>query len=110
MTRIFKLLAVAMLAFGLVSAAHAGPLDAEKAQGLVGEQANGYLGVVGSVSADVKRQVDEINLKRRERYREIAKKNGTSLAAVEAIVGEKLIGRAKAGEFVMGADGKWRKK
>ncbi len=110
MTRILKLLAVTMLAFGLVSGAQAGPLDAEKAQGLVGEQANGYLGIVGSVSADIKRQVDEINLKRREKYRDVAKKNGTSLAAVEAIVGEKLIGRAKSGEFVMGADGKWRKK
>lgn len=76
-------------------------VDDAKASGLIGEQWNGYLGLVSSsASADVKKLVDEVNLKRRQKYREIARTNGTSLEAVEIIAGKKLVERAPSGTYV----------
>ncbi len=44
---------------------------------------------------------------RRAKYQGIADANGTSLQAVEAIVGQKLIERAQPGQYVMDASGRW---
>ena len=111
MSTLLRYLAVLLLSLGLFAApAAAQSLDAAKAAGQVGELPNGYLAAVGSQPATIQRLVDEINLKRREQYREIAAKNGTSLAAVEKVVGEKLQARAQPGEFVADAGGNWRKK
>jgi uncharacterized protein YdbL (DUF1318 family) len=78
---------------------------------LVGERIDGYLGLVDSgAPADVKRLVEEINAQRRARYAEIAERQGVPVQAVAQITGEKLIQRASSGEYVMGADGQWRRK
>ena len=71
----------------------------------------GYLGVVDSgAPADVKRLVEQINAERQAKYAEIAKQQGAPAQAVAQIAGEKLIERAGSGEYVMGADGQWRRK
>ena len=58
---------------GWANASWALSLQEAKAQGLVGEQANGYLAAVKSdASADVKALVDDINVKRKEKYQSIA--------------------------------------
>ncbi|MEQ9642912.1 MAG: YdbL family protein [Alphaproteobacteria bacterium] len=101
-------LLLGLMLFALPAAAQS--LDAAKAAGQIGELPNGYLAAVGSQPAAIQRLVDDINLKRREQYRQIAQKNGTSLAAVEKVVGEKLQSRAKSGEFIADAGGNWRKK
>jgi len=89
----------------------AGPLDKPKQEGLVGERPDGYVGfVVDEVPADVKKLVDHTNEERKAEYEKLAKENGTSLAAVEAIFGQKLIARQPAGTYVMTSDGKWVKK
>ncbi len=60
--RLVSLLAAALLALALASPALARPLDGARRAGLVGEQADGYLGIVSaSAPADVVRQVQEIN-------------------------------------------------
>lgn len=106
-----RLFAILLLSLGLLAApAAAQSLDAAKAAGQVGELPNGYLAPVGTQPAAIKRLVDEINLKRREQYREIAAKNNTSLAAVEKVVGEKLQARARPGEYIADAGGNWQKK
>jgi uncharacterized protein YdbL (DUF1318 family) len=107
-----RLLALALLAIGLCfGPALAGPLDDAKAAGLVGERIDGYLGVVDSgAPADVKRLVEQINAERQAKYAEIAQKQGAPVQAVAQIAGEKLIERAGGGEYVMGADGQWRRK
>jgi len=95
----------------LLSQAQAGPLEDAKAAGYLGEQANGYLGVVSSSApAQAVSLAKEINLKRRAKYREIAEKNQTTLKAVEAVVGQKLISRANPGEFVQPAGSGWQRK
>ena len=43
-----------------------------RASGQVGEQADGYLGMVGRPPADVRAQVDAVNIKRRAFYTDLA--------------------------------------
>jgi len=107
----------AFLAFALIAAlgtlASASGLDLERAkdQGLVGERADGYVGiVVAHADAPVQALVNGVNAKRRAAYEEIARKNGTSVDAVAVLAGAKLIERAASGEWVTDADGVWRKK
>ena len=107
---IAALLALALLAVpaSVVLADQLG--DAKKA-GSVGERPDGYLGVVsGDAGAEVKALVEEINGKRREKYSAIAKKRGTSVEAVAALAGAKLVEGASPGEYVMTSSGKWTRK
>ena len=112
MIRKSSILLPALAAFLLAaSLALAGPLDKPKQDGLIGERPDGYIGfVAGEIPVDVKKLVDKTNQERRAEYEKVAKENGTSLEAVQAIFGEKLIGRQPPGTYVMTADGKWVKK
>jgi uncharacterized protein YdbL (DUF1318 family) len=104
--------AIVLLVAGLgTGTAEAGALEDAKAQGLVGERIDGYLGVVDSgAPGSVRSMVDQINAEREAKYAEIAKKQGAPVVAVAQIAGKKLIERAPSGEYVMGADGNWRQK
>jgi len=114
MTRRLALSTIALtaaLAFVPVTAPRAQSLDAAKTAGLVGERADGYVGIVDpSAPGGIVAMVQNINGKRRAKYQGIATKNGTSLRAVEAIVGKKLVRRARPGEFIMDSAGRWRRK
>ena len=117
MFRVARTLATLALMLGLVFApgltgdAHAGRLDDAKAAGYVGEKPDGYLGIVdASAPAKAKTLIDKVNAKRRDKYQGIADDRGTTLEAVEKLVGEKLIKRAKPGEYIMNASGKWVQK
>jgi len=107
---------VAMLAVlaGLVLAApaFAMDLDSAKAQGLVGERQNGYVGIVtSSPTPELRRLVDDINLRRRASYQSIAARTaGASLNAVEQLAAEKLIAKTPSGQYVENASGAFVKK
>ena len=94
-----------------VAPGHGQALNLQQAQqqGLVGEQQDGYLGIV-TQAPGVQTLVDDINLKRRQIYRDIARKNNINLQAVEALAGKKAIENAGSGEMVQGNDGQWMKK
>ncbi len=95
----------------LVGQAWAQSLAKAKEAGWIGERPDGYLGLVKPDTPDnIKKLVQDINAKRRERYLEIAKKNGTKLEAIQAIVGAKLIKRARPSDYIMNSAGKWIKK
>jgi len=90
-------------------------IEAAQKQGVVGERIDGYLGIVsGNVDPallrKVLRKVNEINNKRRALFDRTAQNTGTTTAQVARISGEKQVGRAEAGEFVMRGDGRWAKK
>jgi uncharacterized protein len=86
-------------------------LDAAKAAGQIGERIDGYVGVVdANAPGDISKLVDQVNAGREAKYAEIAAERGTSVQAVAQIAGQKLIERAPPGEYVMGADGRWRQK
>jgi uncharacterized protein YdbL (DUF1318 family) len=93
------------------STAHAASLQEAKAQGLLGEQPNGYLGLVkGSAPSDVKSLMNEINAKRRQAYIGIAQRNKTSLDVVEKLAGKKAIERTPSGQYVLLPSGQWVRK
>ena len=84
-------------------------LDEAKAKGLVGEKTNGYLGAVNPSNAEAQALIEDVNQKRRQAYEDIAKRNRTSLQAVETLAGEKAIQNTKPGNFIEGPGG-WTKK
>ncbi len=80
-------------------------LDEAKANGLVGEKANGYLGAVNPANAEAQALIEDVNQKRRQAYEDIAKRNSTNIRAVETLAGEKAIQNTKPGNFVEGPGG-----
>jgi len=86
-------------------------LEEAKTQGVVGEQPNGYLGVVQpGASAEVQALVNDVNQKRRQMYEDIARRNSTKLDAVEMLAGKTAIDNTRAGNFVRSPSGQWVKK
>lgn len=113
MTKLFRLIAVAVLTLGLFAmqpaAAQSLSLQQAQAQGLVGEQLDGYVGIVENAPG-VAQLVDQVNLQRRQLYRDIARKNNIPLNSVERLAAEKAISRAGSGEYVQDAGGNWIRK
>lgn len=109
--RTWLLASALLLALALAPAAvSALDLDSARAQGLVGEQTDGYVGAVrGEGGEEVHRLVAEVNAKRRTAYEKIAREQGTDVAAVAALAGQKLIARAPAGSWI-GDGGRWYQK
>jgi len=98
-----------MLWSAAVAPAFAMSVEEAKTKGLVGEKANGYLGVVNPGSQEAQSLTNEVNKKRRQAYEDIATRNRTHLDAVEALAGEKAIQNTKPGHYVEGPGG-WTKK
>lgn len=94
------------------SASAADPLiDAAISQGVVGERADGYLGLVaGNADPAIQRKVNEVNAKRRALYEQLSRKTGTTVAEVGAVTGEKQIASTPRGTYYMNASGQWVKK
>jgi len=112
-TRRPVVLALALLLGGLLAApaAHALDLDGAKEAGWVGERQDGFVGVVSSDAPPEARQlVREVNRKRRETYERIAERRDTTVVAVAALAGQKLIRQAPSGHYVQNPEGEWVKK
>ncbi len=98
-----------MIALTMTFSAWAISLDQAKQQGLVGEMANGYLGVVVT-SPDVTSLVKTVNAKRKNFYLDIARKNKLTMKQVTALAGEKAIAKTRSGHLIKLASGSWIKK
>lgn len=87
-------------------------VDAAKAQGIVGEQADGFLGFVKpSTDTALREAVREINEGRAELYRAAAAKNGVSEAVAGASAFNTVVQtRLKPGEYYRPAGGGWVRK
>ena len=78
--------------------------------GLVGERYDGYLGVVSpAVSAELRRQVASINIRRRALYSNLASKRGVSPQEVGITTACSLLRRISVGEYYMPGQGGWRR-
>ncbi len=87
-------------------------VDAAKAAGKVGEQADGYLGFVTQpVDPALEAAVAEINAGRRRVYEETARRNGVT-PEVAGVAAFKVLRdtRLKPGEYYKDVDGVWRRK
>lgn len=84
----------------------ASPITAAIASGDVGEQADGYLGIAGSVSGEVRAEVNAINIKRRAAYTDLAAKRGVTVSDVAAATGcQTLATRVRPGQaYRIGTD------
>ncbi len=84
-------------------------LQTAKDQGLVGETPGGYLEAVTQPSAEAKALIDDINAKRRQKFKEIAARNNTTLEAVELLAGKKAIEKSTPGSYIK-IGGSWQQK
>ena len=82
-----------------------------RASGQVGEQADGYLGLVGSAPADVRAKVDAINIQRRAYYTDLAAKRGAKIEEVAATTACELFRTKVAqGQYYRSVDGRWQQR
>lgn len=79
-----------------------------KVQGLVGEQVDGYFGVVSN-SGQVVDIVVQINVVWCVEYQKVVNSSGVLLVDVEVMVGKKVMERIFVGQYVQ-VGGKWVKK
>ncbi len=109
MTKIIKQITLAFITLTFSLAVWATTLEQAKSQGLVGEMANGYLGVV-IASQDTKKLVDQVNEKRKTLYQKLAQKNNLTMTQMTLLAGEKSIKKTKAGHLIQNSAGQWIKK
>ena len=107
--QIFAALLISLLAVFVAIASSS--LSQPKADGLIGEQSNGYLGLVAqNAPSDIRKLVAEVNAKRKAGYQKIAAKQGASLSDVEKVGGNTAIDKTLRGNYIRDANGTWRKK
>lgn len=95
-------------AYAMVQADTAAEL---RATGQVGEQANGYLGIVGSASSEIRSRVNAVNIRRRAAYTELAGKRRVQIEEVAATMACELLATSVApGQYYRLADGEWRQR
>ncbi|MGX5914316.1 YdbL family protein [Aliidiomarina sp. Khilg15.8] len=103
---LFILTSAAAMAMDLQEAMSA--LSSAKEQGLVGEQQNGYLGVVKDRD-NASEIVQLINDARRDEYTRIAENNNIAVSDVEALAGKRAIERSSPGHYIQ-IDDEWVRK
>jgi uncharacterized protein YdbL (DUF1318 family) len=113
--RLFVALSIGMaLAAGAASAqtaAEKATVDAAKAAGVVGEQGDGYLGLVsGSADAAVTSAMADINSGRAKAYQDIAGKTGVTPQAAGEATAVQLVDRLPPGAYYKPVGGGWTRK
>ena len=110
---LYRLLAIFVVSLAVAGintgTAWSADLQAAKVAGQVGEQPDGYLGIVNH-GPGVAALVQNINQKRRAIYQNIARDNGASLQAVEQLAGKKAIEKTAPGQYIMAPSGQWIRK
>jgi hypothetical protein len=101
------LLAIAVMASPLQ--AQPSSLGAGVAAGQAGERYDGYMGTAVTPSENLRRQVAEINLRRRNLYIELATRRGVTPDVVGLTAACELFTQLSPGEAYMLKDGTWRR-
>ncbi len=79
-----------------------------RASGSIGEQPDGYLGVVGSGSAELRALVSSINIQRKSAYTQKAQSAGATVEQMAFTSGCNLIAQTNPGEKYKAPDGTWK--
>ena len=88
----------------------AAAIVAARRAGLIGERFDGYLGLASAnVSADVRRQVAAVNIRRRSLYYNLASRKGVTPEEVGITAACSLLRRVSAGEYYFLSQGGWRR-
>ena len=100
--------AISVVAIPVAALAQRDPAyAAARAAGEVGEQPDGYLGVVGSGSASLRALVSNINIQRKAAYTQKAQASGATVEQLAFTSGCNLIAQTKPGEKYRTPDGTW---
>lgn len=113
MKRTLLIAAVAALSLATAATAQTDAVSQARAAGLVGEQADGYLGFApgAQINADIRGRVDQINIQRRALYTRRASERNVSVNEMAAAVAcEVFANRIAIGERYRGEDGQWRQR
>ena len=103
------LAAIALVAVSGIAAAQRDPAyAAARAGGEVGEQPDGYLGLVGAGSPALHALVGDINIKRKAAYTSEAAASGATVQQFAFTSGCTLIAQTRPGEKYRSPDGGWR--
>ena len=98
-------------AIALVAPASAQQRDpayaAARASGKVGEKMDGYLGIVGGATGELKAMVDDINIKRKAVYAQQAQAQHATVEEYALTAGCLAIARTVPGEKYQAPDGSW---
>lgn len=87
-------------------------VNAAKAAGSIGEQADGYLGVRvdSEVTAEIRAAMSRVNAGRAELYRQAAANTGVTAAAAGASSFTQRFGSIPAGQWYRDSSGSWIRK
>ena len=77
--------------------------------GLIGERYDGYIGFVATPSADLRRQVNAINIRRRSLYHDLAARKGVTPEEVGITAACSLFRRMGIGQFYLQGQGGWQR-
>ncbi|HSF12352.1 MAG TPA: YdbL family protein [Erythrobacter sp.] len=100
---------VAIAAFSVPALAQRDPaFDAARASGQVGEKVDGYVGIVGAETTELRRIVNDINIKRRAVYAERAQANNATIEEYALTIGCQQILKTQPGEKYQAPDGSWQ--
>lgn len=81
---------------------------AARASGSVGEQTDGYIGIVGTATPSLQSLVNDINIRRRAVYARKAQENSATLEQYSTTAGCQAIARTSPGEKYQAPDGSWQ--
>jgi uncharacterized protein YdbL (DUF1318 family) len=115
MTRRTKLLIAALVGIAMVAGTTAyaqGDMAGQlRASGHAGEQADGYLGLVDTAPADVRAQMEQVNIQRRAAYTQLASQRNATIEEVAAATACQLFAtRVGPGQYYRLPDGVWRRR
>lgn len=83
---------------------------AARAAGQVGEQPDGYLGIVGTATPALRALVSDINIRRKAAYTQSAAQDGSTVEQFAFVSGCRLILRTQPGEMYQAPDGTWHER
>ena len=101
---------LAVLVLTAPAAAQTPSLSAAIASGQVGERYDGYMGLAAPAPDDVRRQVNAINIRRRNLYIELASRRNVTAQVVGLATACQLFDHLSVGEAYMLGDGSWRRR
>jgi uncharacterized protein YdbL (DUF1318 family) len=109
-----KRLLLPLLAFASLAVPASAPAQdpaailAARRAGLIGERYDGYVGVVNAnASAELRRQVAALNIRRRSLYSSLAARRGVSPEEVGITAACSLLRRVGVGEYYLPGQGGW---
>ena len=107
-----KTFALAAVLVGSPAAAQPVTAAQLRATGAVGEQSDGYLGIVGEAATpELRRQVNSVNIRRRSAYIQLADRRKVAVTAVAATMACELLATSVLpGQYYRLPDGVWRRR